>query len=328
MTEQDLVDQLDAAVQALLARPESAPPAAPPELADLAGLAADLRELPRDDFRARLKSDLERKATMTTTAVKPKPVRAGLQTITPYLAVREAEQLIEFVKQAFEAQGRVLGVGSAGGLHAEFEIGETMVMIGGGSKWRGTPRPASLHFYVRDADAVYQRALAAGAHSLYAPMDQPYGDREGGVEDLCGNQWFIATHKATGLAPEGFRSGVTPGLRVQGAPQLLELLKQAFAAEEVSRTQTPDGTLIHGEMRIGDSIIELGEAHGRWQPITAMLHLYVDDADAWYGRAMAAGATSLQSPADQPYGARAAAVADPFGNEWWFSMPLKGAGRG
>lgn len=262
---------------------------------------------------------------MTTTTVKP--VREGFQTVTPYLAVREAEQLIEFVKQAFGAEGRVLGIGSAGGVHAEFKIGDSMVMIGGGPKWRGTPRTASLHLYVRDADSVYQRARAAGATSLYAPMDQPYGDREGGVEDLSGNQWFIATHKATGLAPAGFRSGVTPGLRVKDAPQLLNFLKQAFAAEEISRTQAPDGVIIHAETRIGDSIVELGEAHGPWQAMTSMLNVNVEDADAWYRRALDAGATSLQAPADQPYGARVAAAADPFGNEWWFNAPMKQPGR-
>ncbi len=325
MAEQDLFQQLDAAVQALLAAPEAPLPAAAPELRALLPLAADLRGLPRQDFRKRLKSDLERKAAMTTTTVKP--VREGFQTVTPYLAVREAELLIEFVKQAFGAEGRVLGIGSAGGVHAEFKIGDTMVMIGGGPKWRGTPRPASLHLYVSDADAVYQRALAAGARSLYAPMDQPYGDREGGVEDLSGNQWFIATHQATGLAPEGFPTGVTAGLRVKGAPQLLAFLKQAFAAEEVSLTRAPDGSIIHGEFRIGDSRMELGEAHGPWLPMTTMLNVYTEDADTWYRRALDAGATSLQAPADQPYGARVAAVADPFGNEWWFNAPTKRVAR-
>lgn len=320
MAEQTRIEQLDRAIEALLARRDTVPPAADHEAAALLRIAADLRDLPREEFKKRLKSDLERKAAMTATTTKP--VRERFQTVTPYLAVREAEKLIEFVRQAFGAEGSVLGVGSQGGLHAEFRIGDSTVMIGGGAKWRGTPMSASLHLYVQDADAVYQRALDAGATSLYAPMDQPYGDREAGVQDLGGNQWFIATHKATGRAPEGF-GAVTAGLRVKGAPRLLDFLKQAFGAEEISLTRSSDGTLIHGEVRIGDSMVELGEAHGRWGPMPAMMYLFVDDVDAWYRRAIEAGAASLSEPADQPYGGRSAGVADAFGNYWYFAAPVK-----
>ncbi|MGH9788877.1 MAG: VOC family protein [Candidatus Acidiferrales bacterium] len=321
MAEPTVMEQLDRALDALLARRDSIPPAAGPELAVLLRLAADLLDLPREEFKKRLKSDLERKATMTTTV---KPVHEGLHSVTPYLAVREAEKLIEFVRQAFGAEGSVLGIGSQGGLHAEFKVGDSTLMIGGGKKWRGTPMPASLHLYVPDADAVYQRALEAGATSLYAPMDQPYGDREAGVQDLSGNQWFIATHKATGHAPEGFGT-VTPGLRVKGAPALLDFLKRAFAAQEVSLTRSPDGAIVHGEVRIGSSMVELGEAHGRWGPIAAMMYLSVDDVDATYRRALEAGAAPLSEPADQPYGGRSAGVADAFGNYWYFAAPVKDA---
>jgi uncharacterized glyoxalase superfamily protein PhnB len=239
------------------------------------------------------------------------------------LAVREAESLIEFVQEAFGAKGRILGIGSEGGLHAEFKIGDSRLMIGGGAKWRGTPVRASLHLYVKDADTVYQRALAAGATSLYEPVDQPYGDREAGVQDWSGNQWWIATHKATGLAPRGFRT-LTPALRVEGAPRMLDFLKQAFGAEEVSRTESRPGVIAHAELRVGGSMLELGEAHGRWGPIVMMLHLYVDDVDVSYRRAIQAGASSLRKPADQPYGGRDAGVADPFGNQWWMASTIKG----
>lgn len=323
MAETTKIEQLDRALDALLARRDSRPPA-DTELAALLALAADLRDLPRAEFKLQLKSDLERKATMTATTSQP--VREAVRTATSYLVAREAEKLIEFVREAFGAEGEVLGIGSQGGLHAEFKIGDSTLMIGGGAKWRGTPLTALLHLYVSDADAVYQRALDAGAASLYAPMDQPYGDREAGVQDLSGNQWFIATHKATGHAPPGFRT-LTAGLRVKGAPALLDFLKRAFAAEEVSLMRAPDGTLIHGEVRIGDSVVELGEAHGRWGPMSAMLLLYVDDVDVSYRRAVEAGASSLSEPADQPYGGRSAGVADAFGNLWYFSAPAKNASR-
>jgi uncharacterized glyoxalase superfamily protein PhnB len=125
----------------------------------------------------------------------------------------------------------------------------------------------------------------------------------------------------------GFRT-ITAGLRVKGAPQLLDFLKQAFGAEEVSLTRSPDGAIVHGEVRIGGSMVELGEAHGRWGPMPAMLLLYVNDVDACYRRAVEAGATSVSEPADQPYGGRVAAVGDAFGNQWWYmAAPAEEARR-
>lgn len=123
-----------------------------------------------------------------------KPIREGFHTVTPYLMVREAAQLIDFVKQAFAATELSRGTGSAGGIHAEVRIGDSMVMIGGAGTWNGEPMPAAIYLYMDDVDAVYKRALQAGAASLSEPADQPYGDRVAGVKDSFGNVWYIATH--------------------------------------------------------------------------------------------------------------------------------------
>ena len=80
---------------------------------------------------------------MIATAVKP--IREGFHTITPYLIVPGAAELIDFVKQAFGAEELYRGTGSAGGIHAEVRIGESMVMIGGGGVLRGTPKPTGIH---------------------------------------------------------------------------------------------------------------------------------------------------------------------------------------
>jgi PhnB protein len=77
--------------------------------------------------------------------------------------------------------------------HAEIKIGDSIVMMGEGAP-SGKNFPGMLHLYLEDVDAVYQRALQAGAKSLREPTDQPYGDRSGGVEDTFGNQWWISTH--------------------------------------------------------------------------------------------------------------------------------------
>ena len=258
------------------------------------------------------------------TKAAAKPIREGFHTITPYLIVPGAVDLIDFVKQAFGAEELYRGTGSAGGIHAEVRIDDSIVMIGGGGAWRGTPKPTGLHLYVKDADAVYERALRAGAVSLHEPVDQPYGDREASVKDQSGNHWYIATHKATGHTPEGLRA-VTPFLHPSGAARLIDFLTQAFGAEEKSRYQSPDGVIQHATVRIGDSMIEMGEAHGPWQPMPTTFFMYVDDVDALYRRAVAAGAASQSEPADQPYGDRVAGVADPFDNIWYIATHIRDA---
>jgi PhnB protein len=248
--------------------------------------------------------------------------REGFHTVTPYLPVREAPELIDFVKQAFGATENLRTTGSAGGLHAEVSIGDSMIMIGGGGAWEGTPMPTAIHLYVTDADAVYWRALQAGGASIHEPMNQEYGERSASVSDLSGNHWYIATFKGPGHVPEGLRS-VNIYLHPHGTANVIQFLKQAFDAEEVSRHTGPDGTIHHASVRIGNSVIEMGEAHGPYQPMPTAIYLYVDDADAVYQRALRAGATSMQAPADQPYGDRTAHVEDPFGNIWYVASHLE-----
>jgi PhnB protein len=253
----------------------------------------------------------------------PKNLRAGYQTITPYLTVKRAEQLVEFVKQVFGGVETFRATGSAGGLHAEVRIGESRLMIGGYESVEEIP--TALHLYVPDADAVYQRALEAGATSLEEPVDQFYGDREAGVRDPSGNVWWIATHKlgpAQTYIPEGLRP-VTPFLHPIGAPALIEFMKQAFDAEEISREQSPEGMIHHATVRIGDSMIEMGEAHGDAQPMPPALYTYVENLEETYERALKAGATSLQPPTDQGYGDRTAWVKDAWGNIWYLAAPVQ-----
>jgi PhnB protein len=318
MSEQGRIDRLEQALEAMSADLRTPLPAADPELAELLHIAHDLRDLPDPAFKARLGADLLRSATMTTATGKT--TRETIQSVTAYLAVRPAAELVEFVKRAFDAQELMRTTGSAGGLHAEVQIGDTKVMIGGGGAWGGTPTPTGLHLYVPDADEVYRRALGAGAESLYEPVDQPYGDREGGVKDIAGNHWYIATHQAGGHIPVGLGS-VTPFLHPRGAAALIEFMKQAFAAEEMGIHRGPEGTIAHAKIRVGGSVIEMGEAHGEWGPNPTMFYLYVDDVDAWYRRALAAGAVSMEAPALQPYGERRAAVRDAFDNQWYLAAP-------
>lgn len=260
---------------------------------------------------------------MTTTAAKAvKPIREGFHTITPYILVSEGARFIEFLKQAFGGT-EVLRVKRPDGgiMHAEVRINDSMIELAEGAG-EFQAAPVSLHLYVEDADGVYKRALEAGATSIEEPVDQFYGDREAGVKDMFGNQWYIATHQGPRYVPEGLRT-VTPYLHPHGAIQMIEFLKEAFGAEEVERAQSPEGIIHHATIRIGDSMLEMGEAHGEYQPMPCTLHLYVENTDALYERALRAGTTSIAPPEDKPYGDRSAGVQDAFGNRWFIATHIK-----
>lgn len=327
MSEQFLIEHLDQAVDDIMSN-QPATLAVDASLRDLVSLAEDLRDLPRADFKTQLKEEL-RNAAMTTEAQRAtettpaETTNAGYPTITPYLTVGRAEELLDFMKQAFGAIETFRTIGSAGGLHAEVTVGDSKLMVGG---YEGVEEmPTALHLYVPDADEVYRRAMAAGSTSLEEPVDQFYGDREAGVKDPTGNIWWIATHKlgpAGTHIPEGMRS-VTPFLHPVGAPKLIDFMKAAFDAEEVSRHASPDGMIQHAVVRIGDSLIEMGEAHGVAQPMPPALYMYVADVTATYERALSAGASSLQPPTDQGYGDRTAWVKDAWDNIWYLAAPIK-----
>jgi uncharacterized glyoxalase superfamily protein PhnB len=128
-------------------------------------------------------------------ATQVKPIPEGYHTITPYLVVDGAEKIIRFMKEAFGAQPVFEPMMGPNGkvMHAEFRIGNSIVMISDSSE-RAQATSAMLYLYVPNVDAVYQKALKAGATSLMEPADQFYGDRSGGVTDAAGNRWHIGTH--------------------------------------------------------------------------------------------------------------------------------------
>lgn len=122
--------------------------------------------------------------------------------------------------------------------------------------------------------------------------------------------------------PDGYHT-VTPYLTIRGVAELIDFLTQAFQAQEISRHTRADGTVRHAEIRIGDSVVMLGESRDEWTPMPSTIHLYVSDTDATYRRALRAGAISLMEPADQFYGDRMAGVKDPAGNHWWIATHIE-----
>jgi len=252
------------------------------------------------------------------------PVPRGFRTLTPYLVAADGLGLLDFVHQAFHAE-EIMRAVMPTGVHGEMRIGDTTLMMGGGlpgKKFPGTLQPGALHVYVEDADAVTKKAVAAGATLIDELRDQEYGERSATVKDPHGNFWYIATHHGKSHIPEGLQS-VNPYLHPRRAEPLISFLKRAFGAQEITKYPSPDGVIHHAVLRVGDAVLEMGEAHGKYEPMPAMFYLYVPNMDAVYRQALAAGATSHQEPTDQPYGDRNAAVKDTFGNTWYIATHVK-----
>lgn len=124
--------------------------------------------------------------------------------------------------------------------------------------------------------------------------------------------------------PEGYHS-VTPYLIIKGAAKALDFYQRAFGAKETVRMAGPGGKIMHAEMRIGDSMVMLADEHPEMNARSpesfggspVMIHLYVEDVDAVFNQAIAAGATVERPLADQFYGDRTGGVKDPFGYSWY-----------
>lgn len=248
--------------------------------------------------------------------------RPGLTSITPYIIVRGAAQFLEFLKAAFQGLEQ-MRMPTPDGLimHAEVALGNGAIEVSDGSA-AYPPAPMAIHLYVDDADAIYQRAVQAGAASIYAPTDDhPSGDRQGAVKDPFGNLWYIAMVKGWTPGPEGLRS-VQPYLHLREAHNMIPFLEAALAAVPLGVHKSPDGAVLHATIRIGNATLEIDEAHGEFQPMPCHLHIYVPDTDAVYAQALRAGATSMETPQDKPYGDRSAGVKDAWGNSWFIATYL------
>jgi PhnB protein len=115
---------------------------------------------------------------------------------------------------------------------------------------------------------------------------------------------------------------LTPYLVVPDADAEMRFLQTAFGATETSCHRNGDGSVMHAELKVGDSLVMLGQASGQWKALPAALYLWVPDVDAAYARALEAGATSQSAPEDKPYGHRGAGVVDANGITWWIASPV------
>ena len=120
-------------------------------------------------------------------------------------------------------------------------------------------------------------------------------------------------------APDGYGT-VTPWIISRDSAKLLDFLAEAFAATELARMSNEDGRIGHAEVRIGDSVVMLFDGRPEWPDTPAFLRLYVEDGDAVFRRALAAGATEVTRMTELFWGDRVGRVRDPFGNVWWIQQ--------
>src|SRR5580658_5508344 len=270
--DQKKVDQLNKALEVMLARNDGKVPGLDAGIQPLVRIAADLRDLPRDSFKARLKSELGDKKHMSTVAEPiAKPVATGRVSAFPRLAFRDPAKAIEFYQRTlgakemfrFEVGGQIP--------HAELMIGDSVIDVTG--EWPEGGRfsaetlggsPISISIQVPDVDAFAKHAVAAGMKLVRAPKDQFYGHRDATLEDPFGYSWGVYTvkeemsgeemhrrmqgmmttgpeggkmpekKKGVSPVPAGFRM-VTPYLVAADGLGLLEFTKQGLGAEELMR---------------------------------------------------------------------------------------------
>jgi PhnB protein len=349
------VEQLDQAIESMLAGKKRAGEDTRASIEPFIRIAGELRDLPREDFKERLKADLERSASMTTATISPAATRTFA---APRITFKDAVKAMEFYKKAFGAKETFRFDTGHGIPHAEITIGDSVLFIT--EEWPEGSRfsaetlgnsPVMMSIQVPDVDSFVEHAVAAGATLLMPPTDQFYGYRDANLADPFGYKWSVSTIKEemsveemhrrfraampaeqtpeiprVSPVPKGYRT-LTPYIVAQDADALVGFIKKTFGAEEIFRAVGGAGGL-HCEIKLGDSMMMIGgggpglDWKGKSYP--GAFHVYVRDCDAAYERAVEAGATSIQAPADQFYGERSGSVKDAAGNHWYIATRSQG----
>lgn len=131
------------------------------------------------------------------------------------------------------------------------------------------------------------------------------------------------------VIPRQYQYAAIPHIMIDGADAAIKFYAAAFDAEELMRITRPDGRILHAELRVGASVLMMGDVEKPFVSphvaggTTVALHIYVEDVDALHDRAVAAGATSVQPPTDMFHGDRTIILRDPFGHIWVFLTHLQ-----
>jgi len=141
-----------------------------------------------------LKQNIMEKKGKTSKSKSVKAIPEGMHTVTPFLVVDGANDLIRFIEQSFDGKvTSIMKTKEGRVMHAGVQIGDSQIMVTDSTEQYPAGQ-SRLYLYVDDVDSTYEKALDAKAASLREPTDEFYGDRSSGVKDAWGNEWWIATH--------------------------------------------------------------------------------------------------------------------------------------
>jgi uncharacterized glyoxalase superfamily protein PhnB len=254
----------------------------------------------------------------------------------PYLIVRGAAAAIAFYKEVFGAE-ETLRVNDPDGRrigHAELTLGPITIMLADEYPELGILSPLAfggsgsrLHLHVDDVDELARRAVRAGAAIVMEPADQEHGERQCRLRDPFGHDWLLGQEIGTESGrsrptPGGARSGAPvlpnlfPALRYRDQPAAMEWLERAFGFKRHAVHANDDGTIVHAELKLGPGILMMGSAPE--DTLGFSLYVYVEQLDAHYARARAAGAEIVRPLADTSYGTREYGARDLDGHLWFF----------
>lgn len=259
----------------------------------------------------------------------------AIHEVYPYLIVRGAAAAIEFYRTVFGAEvtmrlpdpdGRRIG-------HAELTLGPMTIMLADEYPEHGIRGPLAfggtglrLHLHVDDVDRLAERAVGAGATMLMAPADQEHGERQCRLRDPFGHEWLLGQEigksaRAQHLPRSAAGSGGTgptlfPTLRFSDEPAAIDWLERAFGFQRHAVFAGDDGTILHAELRLGSGILMLGSPPEDELGFT--IYAWVEDLEAHYARARAAGAEIVRPLADTSYGTREYGARDLDGHLWYF----------
>jgi len=186
----------------------------------------------------------------------------GWHSLTPRIVVDDVAGLVGFLRQAFDATGELVA-----DRPAVMQTGDSVLMVSGAGPRQAMP--AFLYVYVEDADATYRRALRAGAKSLEEPIDTPYGDRRGMVEDRWGNVWQIATPRKSSADPTASTVQLPPAFELTPVGYVRSTLMERRKAPKQGSEGAPHAWLDLksvvadglGGIRVGDEVVVITWLH-------------------------------------------------------------------
>ncbi|HET7424231.1 MAG TPA: VOC family protein [Gemmatimonadales bacterium] len=248
---------------------------------------------------------------------------------SPYLIVRGAAGAMNFYRTVFGADEifRMTDADTGRIGHAELRVGPMTIMLADEYPELGILSPlahggtgTALHLHVDDVDLLAADAVQAGATMVRAPADCDHGERQCRIRDPFGHEWLLGHDLGqTPRASNGHvaaRPNLFPALRFRDEHRAMDWLERAFGFARHAVYTDDAGKLLHAELKLGPGILMMGS--GPEDTLGFSIYVYVQDLDAHYARAAAAGAEIVRPLADTSYGSREFAARDLDGHVWYF----------